>query len=199
MKAKIMMMSLFALLVSFSAQASPFKVVLKTQKCPSGYTHATARDVLKDKKAACNTPGMGKWYILRLAGKASLSASGYGCVVKKKDTRKLGGALCKKVQPLNFKVVLKTQKCPRGFRHATFHEVKKNKAKACSTAGMGKWFILRLAGKASFSGPGYSCTPKRRDNRKLGGALCVQLKGLTLKAPALKTSTATTTINTGGK
>ena len=94
MKARMMMMSLFALLVSFSAQASPFKVVLKTQKCPSGYTHATARDVLKNKNAACNGPGMGKWYILRLAGKASFSGPGYRCAVKRRDNRKLGGALC---------------------------------------------------------------------------------------------------------
>ena len=98
MKKLLLASVLFSMAFAFTSNHAEASIQAFTkfgQKCPKGYRHATTEEA----KNACNAPGMKKWYIVRLRGGASLSGSGYGCVIKPRDTRKLGGALCVRVQP----------------------------------------------------------------------------------------------------
>lgn len=183
MKKLLLASVLFSMAFAFTSNHAEASIQAFTkfgQKCPKGYRHATTEEA----KNACNAPGMKKWYIVRLRGGASLSGSGYGCVIKPRDTRKLGGALCvparKKPRRARRKVVVRAftklgQKCPKGWKFAT----KKMAKKACRAPGMKKWYIVRLRGAASLSGFGYNCAIKHRDTRKLGGALCYTTKPVT--------------------
>ena len=98
MKKLLLASILFSMAFAFSSNQAEASIQAFTkfgQKCPKGYRHANVEEA----KNACRAPGMQKWYIVRLRGGASLSGSGYGCVIKPRDTRKLGGALCYTTNP----------------------------------------------------------------------------------------------------
>ena len=169
MKKLLLASVLFSMAFAFSSNQAEASIQAFTkfgQKCPKGYRHASVEEA----KNACNAAGMKKWYIVRLRGGASLSGSGYGCAIKSRDTRKLGGALCVRVQR---KVVVRAftnlgQKCPSGWKLANIKMAKS----ACRAPGMKQWSSVRLRGGASLSGFGYQCAIKHRDTRKVRGVLC---------------------------
>ena len=61
--------------------------------------------------------------------------------------------------------------CAQGTRLVTEDEFKLHRAQVCRR--LGQWDIVRLAQKGSADGPGYECQSRSKDNRSLGGALCV--------------------------
>lgn len=77
-------------------------------------------------------------------------------------------------RPIRFVRAFKGARCPRGWRHAPYRWVLRNRSKACRAPGMGRWHIARIAGGGSQDGYGYKCRNRRRDKRKLGSSLCVR-------------------------
>jgi hypothetical protein len=78
--------------VDSTALALDFKASKRDGKCPAGSILATPQEARSNTNKAC--AALGTWYIVRLAGNGSMDGSGYGCKIRDKDSRNLGGSLC---------------------------------------------------------------------------------------------------------
>jgi hypothetical protein len=136
--------------------------------CPSGYSLATLDEVLANQDAACNQ--LDTWDIARLSDGGSISGPGYGCKVRRRDTRDLGHAVCKK--PMKLTRETGDGVCPSGYTVANTMVARANAALICNY--LGPWDIVRLS-DGSMSGSGYGCTTRARDTRSLGHTMCVEL------------------------
>jgi hypothetical protein len=137
--------------------------------CPSGYSLAAPDEVLANRAEACST--LDTWDIARLSDGASISGSGYGCKVRRRDTRDLGHAVCKRA--MKFTRGTGDGVCPSGYTVASSTAVRANASLICNH--LGTWDVGRLSGGGSMDGSGYGCRIRERDARSLDHTICVEL------------------------
>ena len=133
--------------------------------CPSNYIYVNKEEVQANKEEICSM--IPKWGITRLSNGASLSGTGYGCIIKENDTGTLGESVCKKVH------LFPSQSCESGYHPLTIRDINENN-NVCNM--ISEWSIVRLAGQASYKGSGYGCTTEAYDLGQLGEVLCKGLK-----------------------
>ncbi|WP_163832117.1 hypothetical protein [Spartinivicinus ruber] len=140
-----------------------------SEYCKDGETLLDLKTVVKDVSGYCNLiDKTDRWAIVRLAGEASISGSGYGCEIKLKDNRNLGHGLCR-VSKKQKKVEGET--CPSKMKHVSFEDVSQNLKEVCES--LDEWDIVRIGNRGSVTGSGYGCSLKINDSKNLGHSLCV--------------------------
>ncbi len=136
--------------------------------CSSGTTVVTSDVAYSYKSDACKA--IGSAASARIAGGGSMSNAAAGCKVTLKDSATQSVTLCDKI---TFTLVTGDNYCPTGMRLATLHETALFHSQACAALSGNQWYIARLAGNGSISGPGYQCAISDEDANKLGNSLCV--------------------------
>lgn len=152
-----------------SAAADEVTKVVGDTACPSGYSLAAPDEVLANRAEACST--LDTWEIARLSSGGSISGPGYGCKVRRRDSRDLGHAVCKKA--VKFTKGTGDGVCPSGYAVASSMAVRANAALICDN--LGAWDVGRLSNGGSMSGSGYGCRVRERDARSLVHTICVEL------------------------
>lgn len=65
----------------------------RPEACPPGKVHVSYAEAVAHKDALCGK--LDKWDIRRLGDGGAIDGKGYGCKIREKDPRKMGGAVCK--------------------------------------------------------------------------------------------------------
>ncbi|MDE1465992.1 hypothetical protein [Spartinivicinus poritis] len=140
-----------------------------SEYCKDGQSLIDLKTVAKNISGYCNLiDKTDRWAIVRLAGEASISGSGYGCEIKLIDSRNLGHGLCG-VPKQQKKVEGET--CPSKMKHVSFEDVSQNLKEVCES--LGEWDIVRIGNRGSVTGSGYGCSLKVNDSKNLGHSLCM--------------------------
>lgn len=150
-----------------SAQVT-FSTTAGDGSCSSGTTMVTSDVAYSYKSEACKA--IGSAASARIAGGGSMSNAAAGCKVTLKDSATQPVTICDKV---TFTLVTGDNYCPSGMRLSTLHEAALFHSQACAALSGNQWYIARLAGNGSISGPGYQCAISEEDSNKLGNSLCV--------------------------
>ncbi len=136
--------------------------------CPALTTIVSSDVAYTYKSEACKAIGTAS--SARIENGGSMSNAASGCKVRLKDSAPQSVTLCDKVA---FTVTTSDNYCPAGMRLATVHEAVLFHSQACDALSGNKWYIVRLAGNGSMSGPGYQCVVSDNEPSKLGNSLCV--------------------------
>jgi hypothetical protein len=188
MRIKAFAVKLSLLLLSGIASSGAYADVLVAgdTPCPSGYSLLSPAEARENLAAACGA--IGTWDIVRLAEGGSISGSGYGCAVFDDDWRPLGASLCQ--APQVFTTTPGDGTCLYyGVSSVSYLNAKAHQAAACSV--LGTWYVTRLGGGGSMSGPGYGCALFASDPRGMGASLCasfhyVEVPGDTSCTPGMR-------------